>query len=152
LFNTRDIQLFIHNNSLLSNVISYLFFKAQACSGTVVVDDAKVVSKFLPSSITSTHVPTVELFIKCFMTHKTTGIEERHRCTGMLLTTMLLVLLGPHLTQDLRSCATRLLLSFAHSCFFMILPQYAWNIVKQNNSQIREVGNLPIYCELGLFS
>ena len=40
LFNTLDIQLFIHNNSLLSDVISYLFFKAQACSETeVVVDD-----------------------------------------------------------------------------------------------------------------
>ena len=41
LFNTRDIQLFIHNNSLLSNVISYVFLKAQACSETevVVVDD-----------------------------------------------------------------------------------------------------------------
>ena len=74
------------------------------------VDDAKIVSKFLPSSITSTHVPT-ELFIKCFMTHKTTGIEDRHRRTGMLMTTILLVLLEPHFTQDLRSCATRLFLS-----------------------------------------
>ena len=64
----------------------------------VVVDDAEVVWNFMPSSITSTHVPTVELFIKCFMTHKTTGIEERHRCKGMLMTTMLLVLLGPHFT------------------------------------------------------
>ena len=51
-FNTRGIRLFIHNNSLLSNVISYLFFKAQACSVTeVVVDDAKLVQNFLPSSI-----------------------------------------------------------------------------------------------------
>ena len=69
--NTRDMQLFIHNDSLLSNVISYLFFKAQACSVTeVVVDDAKIVRKFLPSSITSTHVPTVELFIKCYDAQK----------------------------------------------------------------------------------
>ena len=136
----------------LSNVISYLFFKAQACSGTIVVDDAKIVSKFLPSSITSTHVPTVELFIKCFMTHKTTGIEDRHRCTGMLMTTILLVLLGPHFTQDLRSCATRLLLSFAHSCFFMILPQFAWNTVKPNSIQIREVSKLAIYCKRRLFN
>ena len=37
MLNTRDIQLFIHNNSLPSNVISYLFFKAQACSATEVV-------------------------------------------------------------------------------------------------------------------
>ena len=123
-FNTRHKKLFIHNKSLRSNVISYLFFKAQACSVTeVVVDDAKIVRKFLTSCITSTHVPTVELFIKCFMTQKTTGIENRHRRTGMLMTTILLVLLGPQcFTQDLRSCATRLLLSFAHSCFFIILP------------------------------
>ena len=51
------------------------------------VDDAKIVSKFLPSSITFTHVPTIELFIKCVMTHKTTGIEDRHMRTGMLMTT-----------------------------------------------------------------
>ena len=104
MWNTWDIHMFIHNNSLLSNVISYLFFKAQACSVTeVVVDDAKIVRKFLPSSITSTHIPTVDLFIKCFMTHKTTGIEDRHRRTGMLMTTILLVLLG--LQCSLRTCA-----------------------------------------------
>ena len=46
--------MFIHNNSIRSNVISYLFFKAQACSGTeVAVDDAKVVQNYMPSVPTS---------------------------------------------------------------------------------------------------
>ena len=56
--------------------------------------------------------------------------NRRQAQAHMLMTTILLVLLGPHFTQDLRSCATRLLLSFAHSCFFRILSQFAWNTVK----------------------
>ena len=106
----------------------------------------KMVRNFLPSSITSTHEPNVELFIKCFMTNKTTELEDRHRRTGMLMTTILLVLLG--LQCSLRTCAP----AQPVFCWASLIRVSSWSTVKPHSIQIREVSNLPIYCELGLFS